>query len=575
MDKHWAPDPLPRDQLEMFPRMLDDAIAPDHVIRILDHCLNNLDWSDWEAQYDGHLGQPAIHPRVMAGCILYGMMCRVRSSRALEEATRMRLDFIWFTCGRTIDHTTFAQFRTRHDQALKRLNRQIVRLILDHHEERLLALITDGTRVRADSDRHGARTAAGLERLVNACVRELDKRLQRLAESDAQGEGHEEELEALRREVCEHKAKIEELTVALEVARQRDARKQAIEGEKATPVRVPVTDPEAQITPNKEGGYAPNFTPAVAVDPASRAIVYGDVMDGSEEGGAVAAAVEEVQEAYGETPALMAADSGFASGENLEWLKAHGVEAYMPTGADFSESNPANRPDPSQPVPESERERLPRRGGKLAASAFVYDAAKDIYHCPMGQELHRVRSGKHSRTGIGYTQYACPGRAGCPLGDQCVKKDTRKRMIVRDEYQGLRDEMGRRMATEEGRAIYQMRAPVVEGVFAEIKHGMGIRRFLLRGLRKVRIEWSWICAAFNLKRLLRLMAALVDVPKGSDPRKRAISGDCGTQGTLELEPTEGYFAAGSRRDGRGRFKPQRCACASLASPVVKGFRRVA
>jgi len=33
---------------------------------------------------------------------------------------------------------------------------------------------------------------------------------------------------------------------------------------------------------------------------------------------------------------------------------------------------------------------------------------------------------------------------------------------------------------------------------------MGFRLFLLRGLEKVRLEWTLVCAAYNLKRLHRL-----------------------------------------------------------------------
>jgi hypothetical protein len=62
------------------------------------------------------------------------------------------------------------------------------------------------------------------------------------------------------------------------------------------------------------------------------------------------------------------------------------------------------------------------------------------------------------------------------------------------------------MAAEAGREIYKKRAPVVEGIFGVIKHAMGVRRFLPRGLEKVRTEWTWVCTAFNLKKLLRIWA---------------------------------------------------------------------
>ena len=62
------------------------------------------------------------------------------------------------------------------------------------------------------------------------------------------------------------------------------------------------------------------------------------------------------------------------------------------------------------------------------------------------------------------------------------------------------------MATDEAKAIYRRRAPVIEGTSGCIKSTMGLRRFLLRGLTKVRMEWLWVCTAFNLRKLLRFLA---------------------------------------------------------------------
>jgi len=224
---------------------------------------------------------------------------------------------------------------------------------------------------------------------------------------------------------------------ALEQARIRDAAKQAKDGKGALPVRVAVTDPDSMIVPNKEGGFAPNYTPTVAVDVATGMIVSADVLNGSDESTAVLPALAQAQ-----------------------------------------------------------REHLARRGGKLGRAAFVYDAQNDQYHCPMGVALLPVRKEKSG------TRYPCPGKAGCPMGDQCAKDTSAARSVVRDPYQDQRETVGRRMATPEGRAVYRKRAPVVEGAFARLKQGMGIRRFLMRGLAKVRTEWNWICASYNLKRLM-------------------------------------------------------------------------
>lgn len=562
MDKRWASAPSPRHQLVVFAPSVDDAVPPDHAVRFLEACLSELDWTAWEARYDGHRGQPPIHPMLMAGGILYGLMTGIRSSRRLEEATRVRLDFIWFLEGRTIDHTTFANFRKDHGDELKVLNRQISRLICERQLDAVLELVIDGTRIRANSDRHGARTAVALERLIERCAKELDAKLSALGEQDESEGLSEPDAEALESEVAALEAELEKCRQALEVARKRDEVKRKIGGKSSTPVRVPVTDSDSSILPNKEGGYAPNYTPTVAVDATSGAIVDSGVVPGGEEGAAVQPAVEASEEVTGRKPARILADSGFASGENLQAVEGKGIESYMPTGTDFRDSNPANRPDPTQPVPQDRWNNLPRTGKRLGRAAFVYDAASDQYYCPMGKVLVRRKTGHQTRTGVAYTEYGCPGRAGCPLACECIPQKAAHRRIMRDVYQDIRDTVGRRMATPEGAQIYRRRAPIVEGVLGYIKHQMGVRHFLVRGLNKVRTEWNWVCGAYNLKKLLRLMAATAPVSgipgAFQGPASRPTSALCRFAALFAViyRGTRGQLLARFRRQRRFRPFPQ-------------------
>jgi transposase len=499
MTHQWAAAPAPRHQMLMFSQSLDDAIAPDHAVRALDRVLSRMDWGDWEKRYDGRRGQPPIHPRLVAGAILYGLIKGLQSTRALEDATQNRLDFMWFLERRTIDHSTFADFRKRFKAELKGLNQRISREICRDAANALLELVIDGTRIRANSDRHGARTGAGLERLMGAVERELNEKLERLRDEAGELDLKKADAESLRKEVENLRGRMGQYEKALAVARKRDEAKRKNEGKKCHGVRVPVTDPDSMLAPNKEGGFAPNYTPVVAVDRATGAIIMGDVVEEANEGAAVALAVEAAADLSETKPARIVADTSFATGGNLEFLEGENIEAYMPTGTDFRPSNPANRPDPTQAVAPELWDRLPRHGGLLARSAFVFDEEKNQYYCPLGQPMRKtVKSGGKD------IRYACSGKADCPLAGQCVKGQAQRRTIRRDEYQSLRDQVGRRMAGEEGRAIYKKRAPVVEGVFGVIKSAMRIRRFLLRGLANVRTEWAWICAALNLKKLLRL-----------------------------------------------------------------------
>ena len=102
---YWAKPPASREQLVMFPTRLNDAVGAEHPVRLLDEILGRLDWAVWGAEYHGARGQPPIPPRVLAGVLLYGLMKRIRSSRALEETLQMRVDFRWLAEGRAIDHT--------------------------------------------------------------------------------------------------------------------------------------------------------------------------------------------------------------------------------------------------------------------------------------------------------------------------------------------------------------------------------------------------------------------------------------------------------------------------------------
>jgi len=65
-----------------------------------------------------------------------------------------------------------------------------------------------------------------------------------------------------------------------------------------------------------------------------------------------------------------------------------------------------------------------------------------------------------------------------------------------------------RMKTPAGRAKYRLRQQTVEPVFGIIQSVMGFRRFLLRGLAKVRLEWTLVSTAYHLKRLHRMATAV-------------------------------------------------------------------
>ncbi len=511
----WAKTPLRRDQLVLFPTRLDEAVGPDHRVRLLDDILSRLDWSKWESDYDLTRGQPPIHPRILASVILYGLLTRIRSSRALEESLHVRLDFRWLVEGRSIDHTTISEFRRKNADALKDTFVQIGMVAREMGCLPLETLAFDGTRIRSNNRKSGTRTPDRL--------REMKKELaEKFAELEAKTNAADEQEEKHLGDGSAHTLS-DELADVEHRQKQVDAALAEInrieEADQTVPNRLPVTDPESRVMPNKEGGFAPNYTPTATVDVDSGLIVSADVLSCINEDKHLVPAIEDVQEQFGlDAPSPVAlADGLMSTGDNLAACQERGIELYSPCKGKVTEDNPALRDDPTEPVAAEDRDRLPtktvtRKGEKkqqLAKEAFVYDDEQDCYWCPEGKQLPYAATISEKRDGgcrvrrrYHTSAEAC---AACSLQAECLHGNAKRRTVNREQHESLREAHAVKMSTDEAKKQYARRQHPGERPFAVIKHKFGARRFLLRGLGQVKQEWQWLATAFNLDRLFGLM----------------------------------------------------------------------
>ena len=516
---YWAKPGLDRQQAMLFYPTLDQSISEDHPVRLLDEILRALDWSAWEQQYDGRRGQPPIPPWVMAGVILYGLMRRIRSSRQLEYACAHNLDFLWLAEGRTIDHDTLCKFRTKFKEPLKQLFKDVGRLAMNLGLIRLVEVAFDGTRVKANASRLHTWTAERVEAALQELQSQVEKMLAEADTADASDAALWGESRApteggprdLPPELADAKKRREKLAELLTKLREADAARKK-DGIK-TPAQLPKADTDSTVMPNKEGGYAPNYTPVAATDGTGLFLVDCDVIAGPNEQNELLPSADRVEENLGQKIDNLSADKAFGTGRNLAGMETRNVNFHTPVESPApQEGNPAKREDPRQPVPEADRPRLPRNDKKrLAKCCFVYDEAADMYFCPMGREMsyRETRRDKTSQGERVIRVYACKDCANCPLAKECLDpKAKRGRTIHRDAYERERERMHAKMQTEKGRTTYNRRMHIGETPFAIIKNILEVRRFLLRGLEKVRTEWRWVCTAYNLKRLMRAIAAL-------------------------------------------------------------------
>jgi len=508
---------MDRSQTTLFSPTLDAMMAPDHPVRLFEEILAGCDWTAWEAHYDQQVGQPPIHPRILAGAILYGLSHGIRSSRRLEWACRHALDFLWLVEGRPIDHATFCGFRTRFEKELKDLFRQIGRLALAMGLVRLNQVALDGTRVRANSSRHATASAKTLEERLQA----LDAQIQEMFAASEQVDRREEDLfgqqvsgSVLPAELADLKKRQAALQKALANAQKIDAKRQQRKDAPQEPAKVPVVDTDAAVLPNKEGGYAPNYTPLAAVDGQAGLIVDCEVLAGGTiEPEAVGPTLERIEENFQALPKQLLADAAYPTGANLTDLQQRAVEPIMPVeAARRDEQNPAKRADLSQAVAEADWPQLPRNAltKKLDKAAFVHDAGQNCYYCPMGRRLEFAKTRTEPRQGEDavYHIYVCSDCSDCGLREQCLSKKARGRSVSRDQHEAAREALAERMQTPPAQETYKRRAWIAETPNALLKAWMGLRQFLLRGLEKVRTEWRWACTAYNLRKLVTIVAAL-------------------------------------------------------------------
>jgi transposase len=511
---YWAESPLPREQLVLFPTHLDEVVPGDAPVRLLAELLGCLDFSAFEARYHGRRGQPPIHPRVLAGALLYGLMTRVHASRRLEEALHYRLDFRWLAAGHTPDHTTLSEFRRMFGAELQGLFVQIGLLARELGLTSLSRLAFDGTRLKANNRRSRTRTPDELRRLqAELAARYAELEAQAAAE-DAQdqeqfGEGTPHRLPEELADVARRGRQIARALAELERIKAAAAE---------PPPRLPLTDPEARVSPNKEGGFAVNYTPLAGVDVESGLIVTADVIPGTDEEQHLVRAVEQCAADFGARPAEVLADGLFATGANLHALDAVQVTMYSPSGV--PSDNPAVRDDPTQAVPAGEWPRLPttmvrqRDGAKrpqLDKAAFVYEERGDCYWCPQGRRLRYFQTTTDTRkdgTKVHRRRYQSDAAlcATCLLRALCLQGSSATRQISRDQFEPHREALARRMGVAEGQRKYAERRAAGERPFGVIKQHFGVRQFLLRGLDRVRTEWRWLATAFNLQRLMRVLS---------------------------------------------------------------------
>lgn len=141
-------------QLSLLPPSLNELIPENHVVRLVQRIIDEIDIDSLILKYSGG-GSSSFHPRMMLKIIIYGYISNIYSSRKIEEAVSSNIHFMWLAGMQRPDHNTINRFRTdRLKSVLKEVFGQVVLLMADQGLVDLKTVYIDGTKMEANANKY-------------------------------------------------------------------------------------------------------------------------------------------------------------------------------------------------------------------------------------------------------------------------------------------------------------------------------------------------------------------------------------------------------------------------------------
>jgi len=459
---------LDRSQTLLFPERLEDYVGPENPVRFLDAFVAQQDLAalGFAKARCADTGRPPYDPAVLLKLYLYGYLHRLRSTRRLEVECSRNVELIWLTGKLAPDFKTIADFRKDNLKPLKGLARQFTLVCrkLDLFGGELLAI--DGSKFKAVNARDQNFSAAKLQELLAHTDARIAEYFAALETADAaepaspalDAAGLQAKIGALQEKQDWH----------TELLAQLDADQK----------QVSTTDPDARRMPTAQGNVV-GYNAQLAVDAKHKLIAAADVTNEVTDITQLANVALEAKHNLELKQADIVADAGYYNASEVSRCIEQGLTPHIPK-VDTS-ANTAR--------------------GLFGKSQFHYDLARDVYVCPAKRELTYRSSTFELGRELRY--YRATGCQQCALRAQCMRSKANRR-ISREANEPLMEQMAERMKAHPEK--FKLRKQLAEHPFGTIKRAMGYDHFLLKGLEKVRTEWSLITLAYNLKRVLNLVS---------------------------------------------------------------------
>lgn len=460
-----------RQQGTLLPEMLDDYVASDHPVRVIDAYIDQLDlitlgFSKARTQTTG---RKPYHPGDLLKLYIYGYLNQVRSSRRLEKECHRNLEVIWLLRRLKPDFKTIADFRKDNSKAIKSACQAFIDFCRGAGLVSGDLIAIDGSKFKAAASAERSVTRKQLKERRKRLANLVDHYLEQLAKSDKQESElamDNEQVQQALQQLAQQGTELDKAEAAMDEAGSR---------------QYCVTEPEAKLMRSGREGMMLGYNVQSAVDTETGLIVHHEVTSDSNDQNQLQPMAEGSKKALKAEHLDVVADAGYSNGEHLSKCEEQGITATVPS----------HRSGNTQ-------------GDYFERDAFDYDEKRNSYWCPAGKELTYKTRNREGKLYL-YTRNGC---TSCSLKLQCT--NAKNRWVSRHFYEEAYGRSEARLSADPELMLKRRR---VERPFAILKQNMGIRRFLCRGKEVVKAEMGLSVLSYNLNRMINRLgtAKLIEV----------------------------------------------------------------
>ena len=452
-----------RSQTHLFPVSLEQAVASDNEVRLIDLFVDSMTLEDFgfDKQFVEN-GRPGYHPSDLLKLYIYGYMNKIRSSRDLEKESKRNIEVMWLLKCLQPDHNTISNFRRDNPKAIKKVFRETVRIAKHFNLIGGKLIAGDSSKFRAQNSKKNNFNKKKIERHVTYIDNKLEEYTRLLAEQD------DNNKEQLKKEIQKHNHRKD---------KYKDLDNQLNESGET---QISTSDPESRqmITRNNITEVAYNVQTTVD---QKNCIPVDYKVTNTNDSKAMGNMLRRAKSILHTNEFTALYDKGYHTGSEFKIADDLDIDVMVaiPKVA-------AQAPNPCYNV-----------------EHFTYESTNDCYVCPQNETLkttgkiHKAKTYNFKR----YTTRAC---LRCPVKDQCSKARYGK-AIQRSEYQHYINNNKQRI--EQHQDYYRRRQAIVEHPYGTIKRQWGFSYILTKKfIKRAEADVGLMFTAYNLRRIFNILS---------------------------------------------------------------------